>query len=301
MEPPSSLLPELGQSNTWGLFVTGNKLDFGWDMTSRKHGPHLFVRKLSVLGFRNRYPVSEEGWRQAWLVLVQEEPATAVKLRQHVEEERRRKSAAKQGKTPAQLELELDLKRRGSGLGRVYRDLTVVGGYGWSPSAGTRVTVGLGSDRLIIASVPLTEPITIKYKNLLSFEFLGGAVTTGGGFFGGGFGVKGAVEGMVVASVLNALTTKTKVNSLVRISGRDGETVLHVANQMPATLRSWFAPAVNAVSAANSPTTRHDQGMIRPEQDDVVAKLERLAALHDAGHLTDDEFGAAKAALLGSV
>jgi hypothetical protein len=36
-----------------------------------------------------------------------------------------------------------------------------------------------------------------------------------------------------------------------------------------------------------------------PDGDDIVAKLERLRALRDDGTLTDDEFAAAKARLLG--
>lgn len=36
-----------------------------------------------------------------------------------------------------------------------------------------------------------------------------------------------------------------------------------------------------------------------PDADDLIARLEKLAALHSAGALTDDEFAAAKAQLLG--
>jgi hypothetical protein len=34
-------------------------------------------------------------------------------------------------------------------------------------------------------------------------------VKSGGGFIGGGFGAAGAVEGMAIAAVLNALTTQS--------------------------------------------------------------------------------------------
>jgi membrane protease subunit (stomatin/prohibitin family) len=36
-----------------------------------------------------------------------------------------------------------------------------------------------------------------------------------------------------------------------------------------------------------------------PAQDDVIAQIERLAALHKAGALSDEEFAAAKKKLLG--
>ena len=36
-----------------------------------------------------------------------------------------------------------------------------------------------------------------------------------------------------------------------------------------------------------------------PAADDATSEIERLASLHDAGSLTDDEFAAAKAKILG--
>ena len=36
-----------------------------------------------------------------------------------------------------------------------------------------------------------------------------------------------------------------------------------------------------------------------PSQDDVIAQIEKLSALHASGALTDEEFAAAKAKLLG--
>ena len=36
-----------------------------------------------------------------------------------------------------------------------------------------------------------------------------------------------------------------------------------------------------------------------PAADDAASEIERLASLHDAGSLTDDEFAAAKAKILG--
>jgi hypothetical protein len=44
-----------------------------------------------------------------------------------------------------------------------------------------------------------------------------GAWRKGGGVIGGGFGVAGAAEGMLVATALNALTTRTGVTPVVRL------------------------------------------------------------------------------------
>jgi membrane protease subunit (stomatin/prohibitin family) len=60
---------------------------------------------------------------------------------------------------------------------------------------------------------------------------------------------------------------------------------------------------------ANAVTTRHQeraqqraaqqQAAATPAPDDLVAQIQRLGDLHAAGTLTDDEFAAAKARLLG--
>jgi hypothetical protein len=50
------------------------------------------------------------------------------------------------------------------------------------------------------------------WDQLVGFSVGGpGTFETGGGWIGGGFGIAGAIEGVLVSSVLNALTTKTHV------------------------------------------------------------------------------------------
>jgi hypothetical protein len=58
-----------------------------------------------------------------------------------------------------------------------------------------------------------------------------------------------------------------------------------------AALRGWFRTHLSrgGTAPATAPATNGD----------VVAELERLAALHDHGALTDDEFSSQKAALIG--
>jgi len=42
-------------------------------------------------------------------------------------------------------------------------------------------------------------------------------MTTGGRFVGGGFGAKGAAEGIFVASALNSLTSRTNIESYLEL------------------------------------------------------------------------------------
>jgi hypothetical protein len=172
--------------------------------------------------------------------------------------------------------------------------LTVVGGYGWAPPAGTRVTVAVCADHLAVIQIAHpSSVIELSYERIHDFDFEGGATSKGGGFIGGGFGVIGAASGMIVASVLNSLTARTSINSLVRISASDGEVYLHRGGLYPQQLRTVFGPAVNAVHG------RHTTN--EPRQLDPIERLEKLGQLREAGTLTQEEFDAAKAKILGEL
>jgi membrane protease subunit (stomatin/prohibitin family) len=67
-------------------------------------------------------------------------------------------------------------------------------------------------------------------------------------------------------------------------SGKRHEQLAEVNDQAQAAYAATQAPAAAAAPAAAGDTT---------------AELERLASLHQSGALTDDEFAAAKAKLLG--
>lgn len=74
-------------------------------------------------------------------------------------------------------------------------------------------------DRVIVVPCPQAQMLAeIVYTDVEHVEIGGpGLVRTGGGFVGGGFGAAGAIEGMAIASVLNALTTRTSIKTVVRL------------------------------------------------------------------------------------
>jgi hypothetical protein len=100
-------------------------------------------------------------------------------------------------------------------------------------SEGTGVTVE--SERV--------EPFTIAWRDVTALNISGpGSVTTGGGFIGGGFGVDGALVGMGVAAVLNALTTKTNTFTFLHLESRAGEAFFHYGYAEPSALRMELSP-----------------------------------------------------------
>jgi hypothetical protein len=169
---------------------------------------------------------------------------------------------------------------------------TLLGGSGFDVETGATCSVLSLPDAVDVrAEVGGTGVVTIPYERITDIEIAGGAVTRRGGFIGGGFGLEGAAEGMLVASLLNSLTTKTAVDTGLAIASVDGELLLN-HNKIPRDdLRRRLSVMFTRFNAA-----RH-QGRDQPgSATDPMSQLERLAALHERGILTAEEFEAARAA-----
>ena len=120
-----------------------------------------------------------------------------------------------------------------------------------------------------------------------------GKVTTGPQLFGGGFGIKGALTGIVVAETVNALLSRTSCHTFIRIETRVGEAVFHYDRLDPQETRLFLSRTFTAIRAIA-------QGHVGPSPGDIVVRLDRLVELHEAGKLTDREFELAKQRLLQS-
>jgi hypothetical protein len=184
-------------------------------------------------------------------------------------------------------------------------DIRLLGGFTHVGGAGFRITPGSICSLLSLAQGlrvtveiserPQDDGALLSYEELTALELGGGARTRGGAFVGGGFGLRGAWEGMLAASVLNALTTKTTINTGIRIGSTKGELLLHHGEFTPEVIRNTLSPVFNRFEVA---------GRTGPENvsrsSDPVGQLERLAKMHRDGSLTDEEFAAAKQRWLNS-
>lgn len=116
----------------------------------------------------------------------------------------------------------------------------VLGGFGWELAAGGAYELDFDPDGVAIYEPPGRgrAVVNVPFGELLAFEIGGpGAFTTGGGFAGGGFGIEGALEGMLAAGVLNALTTRTKVVTTFSLHTRDAEAFFLHEELTPQDLR----------------------------------------------------------------
>ncbi len=172
----------------------------------------------------------------------------------------------------------------------------VLGGSGFSVGVGMRCLLEFSSEHIsiYILSENQWKPIaTMKYVDVNSLQFGGrGAITSGGGWVGGGFGLTGIITGAVLASALNQITTRSTIESVIYFQTVSGELILFNNQYPPDQLRIMLSPAVTSIEAAHRPTHLPPQSKI--------SQLRELAELQAAGTITEDEFQELKAALLNS-
>jgi hypothetical protein len=176
--------------------------------------------------------------------------------------------------------------------------ILVLDGAGWAPTIGSRGDLCLFPSYIEIGSSG--APSIVSLDSLRDIRVEGQSVTNGGGFFGGGFGVKGAAEGVLVATALNALTTKKQKWVTIGIVADGGWVDLRLDNYEVLPVRNTLRVLADRVIA----NQKSDQGGAIPgsavtdSRHDLVQNLERLAALRESGALSEEEFVAAKARLL---
>ena len=122
--------------------------------------------------------------------------------------------------------------------------VTVLGGCGLPLYIGSEVVLRFGNDTLdVLAAGDGHMVCQIGAEQLTAVEVGGpGRITTGGGFIGGGFGVSGFLEGAAVASILNAVTTKSQILTLLTVIADEAELHALQTNADPQALRMKLAP-----------------------------------------------------------
>jgi hypothetical protein len=168
--------------------------------------------------------------------------------------------------------------------GTIIRKCTLLGGTGYALLAGDKVDLTFSKDKLLVLG-PHNISIGISYLEIVDISISGpGNVTNGGGFIGGGFGVEGAVEGMAIATVLNALTSRTKIHTFITLITHTGELHLHYGGMEPSALRI-------ALSEVFTTLRRLDPAWLR-------VRLERLEFQRTEMRLNENEFEDLKQRLL---
>jgi len=176
---------------------------------------------------------------------------------------------------------------------RVLYDFTLAAAGGTRIPYGASCEIDFSSDGVRITAHGLEE--FTSYADILALQVSGSVKHSSAGVLGGGFGVAGAAEGMLAASVINSLTSTTSIYSVVRLAARNAEYVFVSHTVDSGSLNMTLTPVQlrirQAQAVAQSPGS--------PANPSVADELTKLAQLRDAGVLSDAEFAAAKARLLG--
>ncbi len=276
----------------------------GWEFRSEtKGGPSFVILRRTGLGglkVTESFPLTEDGWARAWQSLVTQNPAAAPGVLATL---KAREADAARLRTPAldSSELfELDAHAMAT-----LRDSVYLGGYvPESPiTAGERCDVRFVEDRLLVFEARRAEVLAeVPYSQVEDVEIGGpGLVRSGGGFTGGGFGLGGAVEGMAIAAVLNAMTTRTSIKTVVRIQGTGCELFLLHTRQTPEQLRIEMSRTLGVIRVARAgAAAAKPSSEGRLESSSPVEELAKLADMLEKGLLTREEFDLMKAKILGS-
>ena len=255
----------------------------GWHFRPQaKGGPAFVILRRTGLGSLKvveSFPLNEDGWASAWRSLVTCNPAAVPQVLATL---KAREAEAARLRTPvldSREMFELDSRSLIS-----LREVVYLGGYipESAMTAGRRYDVRFLADRFVVFACRRAEVLAeVPYSQVEDVEIGGpGLVKSGGGFVGGGFGLGGAVEGMAIAAVLNAMTTRTSITTIMRIQGTGCELFLLHAGLTPDRLRIEMSRTLGVIRAA-----RAGEAAARPAPEarpESVSPVEELAKLEKA-------------------
>jgi Short C-terminal domain len=261
----------------------------------------VIVRRtgLGSLKVVESFPLTEDGWARAWQSLARQNPAAVPQILARLGAREAEAAALSARDADSREAAELEARALFSLRGAAY-----LGGYvpESAITPGLLYDVLFLEDRLVVFAHRQVKVLAeVPYSQIEDVEIGGpGLVKTGGRFAGGGFGVTGAVEGMAIAAVLNALTTRTSVQTIVRIQGSSCELFLLYIKLTPEQLRIAMSRTLGTIRSARPTQTpgvpQHETPAAAPSP---VQELTKLADLLEKGLLTREEFDLMKSKLIG--
>lgn len=125
---------------------------------------------------------------------------------------------------------------------------TYLGGTPLLLDEGPSVYIVCGRDSLVIKNENNSSEIRERFSDIDELEILGsGKVTSNAGVVGGGFGLEGFLKGVVLASAINTITSKTRNNTFLKVRSQNFEALFHILKQEPAHLRLLLSPVFRKI------------------------------------------------------
>lgn len=130
-------------------------------------------------------------------------------------------------------------------------DCIVLGGSGLGAVEGETVHLEFTNRAISVSGADQTK-IELALAEVADVVVSGpGTVTTGSGFIGGGFGIAGALEGIGMATILNTISTRTKIHTFIGLITNVGELHVHYSGLEPGALRMALAPVFTSLRTIN--------------------------------------------------
>jgi hypothetical protein len=290
-------MPDVSPDTLWRspnlIPVTGQRYTLGWQ-DAKKDGPCFLLVRTSVMGDKilDRFPLTQNGWDRAWKALVKLDADAAQAVAKTLQESR---ATAARSEAASELDARTLI---------ALPEVAYLGGYISEPTItpGKWYDVRFLEDRLAVFACRGADVLAeVPYGQIEHVEIGGpGLVKSGGGFVGGGFGVTGAIEGMAIAAILNGLTTRTSIRTVVRIQGTGCELFLLYTGATPDQLRIGMSRTLSIIrSALATEVAERTQQGVRAVPSSPVEELAKLADMLEKGLLTREEFDLLKAKLIG--
>jgi hypothetical protein len=263
------------------LLMDGISPTIGWEFQAANGGNCFAIirrTRLGTLKVAERFPMTEEGWARAWQTLARQNPAAVPGVLARLQAREAETAGMRARGADLRALAEVETKASATML-----DMAYLGGYFPEAAITARGLYDLRflEDRFMIFAARRARVLaSVPYSQVEDVEIGGpGLVKSGGGFVGGGFGAAGAVEGMAIAAVLNALTTRTSIKTVLRIQATGCELFLLHARLTPDRLRIELSRPLGAIRSARSAAV---PAIIRPGPPGAPrSPVEELAKLAD--------------------
>jgi hypothetical protein len=287
--------------------IDGISPTVGWQFRLRADGGPAFMiirrSRLGSLKVVESFPLTEDGWAAAWRSFIKRDPYAAQKVMTALKAREADSTRLISPEDVTSSRSQATSESHPRPLVTLY-NLVLLGGYlpDMEVFTGKRHHVQFFGDRLwLIVGRTAVPQVAVPYSEIEDVEIGGpGIVKTGGGFAGGGFGAAGAIEGMAIASILNGLTSRTSIKTILRIQGIGFELFLLHPGMTPEKLRIELSrPFVAIRSARASHGAGGTQNPSLAKSVSPVDELTKLADMLEKGLLTRDEFDLMKTKLMG--
>jgi hypothetical protein len=277
----------------------------GWQ-DHRNEGPSfVLARTGSRVKVTERFPLTEQGWSDAWQALVRCDPSAAEAI------------VPVLTKREAQSRAERELAALDAESLYLLRYVTFNGGSGATPfTQGQFCELRFLKDKVIVCRPRSPEAILhLPYRDVETVEVTGSASSRSaseqvvvvlvlgllGALLGLLFlGLTGFFLGGLIFALIGAVASSawSKIETTVRLKAREGEYYFLNTEKRPEALRIEMSESLRAIDKARAAQPGNPVESTDPALESIPDQLSRLGSLLQQGLITTEEFEHLKARLL---